>query len=595
MPSPVGARGPRSGALVTEDRRALAIDIAIGVMVVAFVAGPALFTHYAFSSEYVSHLWLAWHQGEVLGERGLPTMFVHSEAMGLFQPFYGFYGGTLYTVTGLVSLLLGGAPNAAFALVTAASVGGAYGGMVWLGSLMGLPRLMRHVPAIIFVTSAYFITDIYARGAWPEFVALSALPLIVAGGVRLLTGPWTASSVAGFAIGVIALSGSHNISLLWSTILLCGVGVVAWIAVGAKRPPLRRVAGVVGLAGLAGAVNAWFLLFNVANASKTRAGQAGFAWSSTSDFNTVDSLLTPLRTTPAQSTTPGLVVAAPVVALAIAILLYVLSQHSAIRHRVLNALWWVVAAGFIGTLALMMSQKAWDLLGKPFTHIQFPYRLSGWLAFSVAVLLALSLRFAAGTVRRGVIIGSLLGLLLITVVQAGNQLYGPTPREALDAKGVHRDIAYANGVDEVPPYPYWADTGIYRDASLPLVAVPPGRQVTLKESSPGAQRITGTVTLPKGTAPVQTNIGAGPYAVRVEGVDVIGRTGGGYHEEGYLVIRPPDGEGRQVTITVAADIGTVGHIGTAVSVLAIAGLLIVIARLAVRRRRGRGPQGSGSP
>jgi hypothetical protein len=578
MAAPRAARGQRF-SLSSVDWRPMAIDLLIGTAVVLFIAAPALFTNDAFSNEYVSHLWLVWHQQEILSERGLPSLFVHSQAMGLFQPFYGFYGATLYTITAALALVVGSA-DVAFGLVTALSVAAAYGGMLWLGRLIGLPRLLRHVPAIIFVTSAYYVTDLYARSAWPEFVALSMLPLVVAGGIRLLIGPWTASAVSGFAVGVIVLSGSHNISLLWSAILLCCVGGVAWLAVGAQRPPLRRVAALVGLAVLSGAVNAWFLLFDTVNASKTRAGASGFDWGSTSDFNTVDSLLTPLRTTPGQSTTPGLVVAVPVLALVAAIVLYALAQRPAARHRVLGALWWVVGAGFLGTLLLVMSEKAWDILGSPFTHIQFPYRLAGWLAFSVAVLLALSLRFIADFPWRGWLTALLLGLLAITALQSANQLWGPTTRQVLDAHGVHRDVVYANGVDQVPPN--WADTGIYRDASLPLVAVPPGRSITIPQPSASAQSVTATVQLPEGAEPIATNIGAGPYAVRVDGANVVGRTAGGYKEEGYLVIAPPDGDGRRVTITVAADIGTAGHVGSVVTILAIVALLALVVGLAIR-------------
>ena len=56
----------------------------------------------------------------------------------------------------------------------------AYGGFYWLGRLAGLGRFVAQVPALIFVTSAYYVTLIYGRGDWPEFVAVSSMPLLVA-------------------------------------------------------------------------------------------------------------------------------------------------------------------------------------------------------------------------------------------------------------------------------------------------------------------------------------------------------------------------------------------------------------------------------
>ncbi len=117
--------------------------------------------------------------------------------------------------------------------------------MWWLGRQIGLSRWAAHLPGFVVVTAAYYLTDAYARGAWTELVALSAVPMFLAGGVRLLSGPWKPAPVALFALATIVLTGSHNLTLLWSALVIGPAAVVAWLLsaatvprhAGSRRPP----------------------------------------------------------------------------------------------------------------------------------------------------------------------------------------------------------------------------------------------------------------------------------------------------------------------------------------------------------------------
>jgi hypothetical protein len=83
--------------------------------------------------------------------------------------------------TGGISELLGGHPVIAYVGVTVIAIAGAYVGTLWLGRQFGLRRWVAHAPALTVVTSAYYVTDLYGRGAWPEFIAASSIaPLPVA-------------------------------------------------------------------------------------------------------------------------------------------------------------------------------------------------------------------------------------------------------------------------------------------------------------------------------------------------------------------------------------------------------------------------------
>jgi hypothetical protein len=55
---------------------------------------PALFTPYGFGPDYTNHLWLVWQQALAISHNHHPTLYLQSDH-GIFEPFYGFYGGTL--------------------------------------------------------------------------------------------------------------------------------------------------------------------------------------------------------------------------------------------------------------------------------------------------------------------------------------------------------------------------------------------------------------------------------------------------------------------------------------------------------------------
>ena len=75
--------------------------------------------------------------------------------------------------------------------------------------------MLAHAPAIVFVTSAYYVTNLYGRGAWAEFMAVSALPLVLAASLRLVRGRLSVGPVVCLVAASVVFSGSHNITLLW--------------------------------------------------------------------------------------------------------------------------------------------------------------------------------------------------------------------------------------------------------------------------------------------------------------------------------------------------------------------------------------------
>lgn len=556
--------------------------LAVGALVCLFVLSPALFSPWGFGPDYTNHLWLVWQQGLAISDGGHPTVYLQTPG-AIFQPFYGFYGGTLYGAVGAVSALFGNHAYPVYVASIGLAAALAYGGMWWLGRQLGLGRWAAHLPAFVVVTAAYYLTDAYARGAWPELVALSAVPMFIAGAARLLTGPWRAGPVALFVLATVVLTGSHNITLFWSVVVLGPVAVALWLVAGDSRPSLRRLLAVAALAVVAVGINAWFLLLDLAHAGDVQAWINNEAFMEAAFgqffyFNNLGTLLNPLRHFPAQSSTFGLVIAAPVAAFGLSLALTALAWPQLRRSgRPLVATWLILLAAMAALVVLVVMPESWWLaLGAPFTNIQFPYRLAGWLLIAVAIQLAISLRFARDLsgVRRRLVAVLAAGLVVLTVAQAAAQLYdGPRVDGLVNEKLDPHQAAFANGPTGPPDTFY--DPFSYADASLPVIEPPEERTIFLPTPAPGQDRLTEQVGIPPGRGPVASNIGAGPYVVRVEGMKVVGRTPGG-----ALVLQPPAHGREAIPLTVVADTGTLGTVGTVISLLCLAACFCLVVGLA---------------
>jgi hypothetical protein len=581
-------KGPL-GTRIWSYRGAPAVHLTVGGLVCLFVLSPALFTPWGFGPDFTNHLWLVWQQSQAISAHGHPTLYLQQPG-GIFEPFYGFYGGTLYAVAGAASALIGGHTYLVYVASIGAATAFAYGGLWWLGRMVGLGRGVAHVPAFTFVTAAYYLTDLYARGAWPEFIALSAVPMFVASGVCLLTGSWRPLPVLAFVIATVFLSGSHNITLLWTAVIVGPVAVVTLLVARSHRPSLRAIAAIVGLAIVSVGINAWFLLLDLSHSSDTLAGSpaGGMAWQITKYFDTIGVIFDPLRQTPSQSNTAGLTIAAPLAALVVSVVIAALAWPVARRIGAwLWSLWAVLLATTAGLVVLMtMPESWWNTLGSPFILIQFPYRLAGWLALAITLLLAVSLRLAkeltAG--RRRLVTVLVVALVLAGIGQAAAQMFSSErlDGEVFTGKTNAPDLAYAGGPTGPPAT--WYDPHSYADHSRPLIEVPEGRKATLPTPLPGQTSLSAVVRLPAGRAPIATNIAGGPYVAAVEGLTVAGRD-----VEGMVVVKPSAGRGRDARIVAAADAGGLETAGVVISiicaVIAVGLLLALTVRPGLRYRR----------
>jgi hypothetical protein len=576
---------PSPGTRIWSYRDKPIIHLAVGVLVCLFVLSPALFTPWGFGPDFTNHLWLVWQQSLAISKHGHPTLYLQQPG-GILQPFYGFYGGTLYAIVGSLGALVG--TNHIYSVYVATygiSAAAAYGGMWWLGRLLGLSRWAAHLPAFVVVTAAYYLTDAYARGAWPEFVALSAVPLFLAGASSLLSKPWRAGTVTAFLAATVVLTGSHNITLLWSVLVIGPIAVAVWLVAGKDRPTIRRVVAVLGLALLGTGVNAWFLILDLSHAGDTQAWIQNKVLVEHFDtffyFDNLGVVLDPLRQTPSPSSTFGLVIAAPVAAFVLSLALAGLSWGAARRAgRLMRALWLILLVAMaLLVLLLVMPADWWTRLGAVITGIQFPYRLSGWLMIAVAIQLAVSLGFARGVVgrRRQVAVGLSVAFVALTIVQASAQLYSGARLDGNTNGDVHPRVAAFAGGPTSPPETYY-DQFSYADSSSPVVETGPGRSVSMPVPAPGGTRSEIRLVLGKSRSPIATNIAAGPYAVQVSGMKDVGRTPGG------SVVVAPEGDRREAVLVARADVGGIGTLGAVISILCLIGAFAAIGTPAICRK-----------
>jgi hypothetical protein len=553
------------------------LDAAGVVLAALVVGGPLIFSHDGFAPDFTNHLWLTWVQSQAISTHLTPTYFLSAPAVGVFYPFFLFYGGTLYAFAGAIGALFAAQHSAGYVISTLLGIVAAYGGLTWLARQLGVRGWMAHMPGVAFVFSAYYVTNLYGRGAWPEAMATSAIPLLTASGWKLLSSPRvTPVPAALLVLSAVVFSGSHNVTLLLGSLVLIPTAGTLWLAGGRGHAPFgwRRVAAVAGLLVLALAVNAWFLLPDAVHASDTQIGSAPILpWGDTGFFNTPAMIFNPLRAVPKQSTTPALYVQAPMW-----FLTWGLVAASVILPRAdrwLRRAVYVVLGMIAVVLAFIMIGPLWDAMPRTIREVQLPFRLNTYVALGVAWLVLLcvvGLQAMDESRLRRSLTAALGAACAVSVGICAWQLVVPT---------THQKLFYADRRDvfasphQVPRTLY--DPRDYVDVSGPPIAT--NGSLYIDPARINSDHMTLTLQVPPGTRPFATNIAAGPYAISVSGGLVqAGRTATGF----AALRRAKPGRGR-VTFSISPG-GRMLVIGRVISLVAILVLLGLLVWTVTRRR-----------
>lgn len=377
--------------------------------------------------DWFAHLWYIWHQEESLRAHVLPSYFAHNTS-GVFDPHYAFYGGTLYTITGAVSVAIG--HEAAYAAAWVWAFMMAYGGLYWLARQAGVGAWPAHIPSIVFVSSPWYLSSIYVWGSWGQNTAFSALLLTLAAGFSILRADRLKPLPAlALAVGVLFYTGSHSLTLAWATTAMTVLGVVFFVLVPGFRRMFNR-AGVLRIAAVAipaGLVNAWFMFPAIAYQGQTWIGdniQMATSFLLTSMYYVAPENILTLTRDRADPNQPHLALQLPLLAAAWLVVGLVLARPRWRSQWLRTAVLMLIAG--VGMWQLM-THSSWILgLPHPYDQIQAPYRLEAYINIAVAggLIATLALLARSGrNVRRWTWV--MVPILALVLVQARAQLLEP--------------------------------------------------------------------------------------------------------------------------------------------------------------------------
>jgi hypothetical protein len=520
--------------------------LAIGapLLLVGALAWPLLFTSATFNEDWLNHLWYIWHQSLAIRANHLPSLFLNY-SQGIFYPLYAFYGGTIYALAGALSLALGNAPLDAYVLTYLLGFVAAYAGWYWTAHMFGLGRWLAHAPAIVFVTSASYLMIVYGLGDWPEFLAVSVMPLMIASGLAVLRDDQLrllpAAALAGSSI---VFFGSHLLTVIWGSSVLALVGV----AILACVPDARRSIGwsnalrVLGLVVPALLVSAWFLLPTAAYESKTVIAQSYPIFRRLLRHSMYTVAVRHLFTL-SRARASGTIVTTALPVLAIAwVLAGIGIAVRARRHGTWMRLLLVLCAA--SALLLIVMTHAGLILALPriYATLQFSFRLESYVLLAIAgAVLAVLVVNRDGDRASRYWTWTLVPVLVVSIV-------GAVQQADAHPSGRSRSLALSSYLE--PTYEHeglldYVDDSVHvikarlPHVSFPLQSVHDDRASVVVHEPPGQR--------------VDTNIRSGPELVHVSGARIVGAD---LEADDVLEIDPTTGAASRVGDRGSAAIAT---------------------------------------
>jgi hypothetical protein len=543
---------------------------AIPAGAVLCLLAPILFTDRTFATDWANHYWLIYMQGLEIGSLHEPSLYLQS-ALGAFYPYYAFYGGTFYAVSGLVAKLFG--TELAVLLSYAGAIAANFLGWTWMARMAGVRAWRAQLPGLIAVTAPLAVSNLYGRGGIPEVVATSMLPLVAAAAISLVREPRRRlRDMAAFVVGLVFLTGTHALSMVWGVTFLALLAVVViachWSFVKQRA---MRLLGLAWLGVLAGCINAWMLGPMLLFQSRTLENKPDPISQKT--YTSASNLFRILRDAP----DPYSIVRADVnAALPVLALLWVLVA-GVVFWRLLGprsrALALGLAVALTALVALILDWSLITALPEYLQYIQFPYRLLTYADFCVVGLVTLVL---AAVERRGESATSAAAVAALTVIAVFSLAISIQQNFQVRSWLTGRDEALASTVQ---PPPSWYAPVQFGDGEGPVLR-PTLRQpltVPVEEGVRDSYRVEYPPG-PAGTA--QTNIDTGDYLVDVSGAEPVGRD-----DAGQMVLRLASSRKPRIVV-VSADEGPAVVTSRWISVLALVVSLVgALAILLLRHRK----------
>jgi hypothetical protein len=533
---------------------------------------PILLTDDTFAIDWGNHYWLIYMQGVNIGFLHEPSIYLQS-ALGSFYPYFAFYGGTFYAVTGFIAKVFN--TEVAVLLAYAGAIAANYLGWTWMARQAGIRGWRSQLPGLLAVTAPLAVTNLYGRGGIPEVIGTSMLPLVAASAISLVREPrLRLRDMAAFVVSLVFLTGSHTLSMVWGVTFLALLAALLiashWSLVKERA---MRLLGLAWLAVLAGCINAWMLAPMIAYHSDTIENKPDPI--SQAAFTTPENLFRILRNTPdIEPLLQGDVNASlPVLALVWALFAGVIFwRWLAPRNRAMAL---GLTAVLVALVAVILHPSLiWDL-PEFLQYIQFPYRLLTYVNFCVVGMVTLVL---AGMERQRSNPRSSAALAALAAIALFNLVISVGQNTEVRSWLTGRDEAVASWL--APPVSWYAFLQ-FGDGAAPVMR--PTLSPPLALPGEGGIRDSYRVEYPAGPAgTVQTNIATGPYFVDVSGATPVGR-----NKDGQMIVRLPASPNRPREIEVSAKESATVVVGRWLSVVSFFGALGALGACAVARRRRR--------
>jgi hypothetical protein len=185
-----------------------------------------------FPGDWRNHLWMIGHYGEHFRQHGdMPTALNFSAGVGIAQPV--FYGYLLYPLLGLLSSAVGA--NVALRLGVALLLVVQFVALISAGNrIFGLRRIAYFV-GVSMAVATYSLTNLFNRGAIPEFFGVGFFVTAVA---------WAVTAA-------VAVEANRQIFFGWLAV------VFLVLALGAHPPTTVVASATVAALGL-GAAGGWW-------------------------------------------------------------------------------------------------------------------------------------------------------------------------------------------------------------------------------------------------------------------------------------------------------------------------------------------------
>ena len=544
------------------------------LLLIGVLAWPLVFTDATFNADWVNHFWYMWHQSSAIRTGHTPSLFLNYSG-GVFYPWYAFYGGTLYAATGALSLALGNAPLEAYVGTYLLGFAAAYGGWYWLARMFAIGGWSAHMPGLIFVTSGSYLTMVYGLGDWPEFLAVSAMPLMIASGLSLLRAPrltiWPAIALIGSGI---VFFGSHLLTAIWGGTLLLLLALVTLICIPETRRNLTPAGTIRVLRLLLPAllVNSWFLLPAAAYESQTVIAHSypHFRELLKAKMFTVSAryLFTLSR---ARISGTILTLALPVLALAWTLASIAISLATGRRGLWMRVL--LLLTGATALLLVLMTHAALILmLPRVYSTLQFSFRLESYVLMGVSGMLLAALVL---TGERG---RPLLGWRRLLIPVAVIAVIGAMAQVDAHPKGGGTRA----GVLKTYRSPPYAQEGLldYVDDQLPIIRrrLP---QANFQPSTVSGDR-TVEVTRVGHRRLLDTNIRSIPDLLQIAGARIVATDA---HADDILEVDRDPGPRTPVRIALAPSQSLPVTAGRLLTLAALLTLAVELALIAIRRDR----------